>query len=187
VVSLDPARVHEPLDIALRLAEAALAEMRALIFELRPEALDREGLIGALKHHTAAIRARHGLRVDETFGTEPRLSLETKQGLYRIAQEALHNAARHAQAKKLGIGLVGNGSEIELLVWDDGVGFNPEGTYPGHLGLQTMRERASEMGGQLDIVSRPGGGTRISATIPTSADRSAGAASPKSMGDRHAS
>ena len=167
VVSADPAGAREPLDVALRLSEAALAEMRALIFELRPEALDREGLIGALKQHTAAIRARHGLLVDETFGAEPQLSLETKQGLYRIAQEALHNAARHARAKTLGIALNGNGSAIHLQVWDDGVGFDPDGAYPGHLGLQTMHERASELGGQLDIVSRPGGGTRVSATIPT--------------------
>jgi PAS domain S-box-containing protein len=167
VISADSDRAREPLDVALRLSEAALAEMRALMFELRPEALDREGLIGALKHHTAAIRARYGLRVDENFGTEPRLSLDTKQGLYRIAQEALHNAARHARAKKLGIALVGNGSGIHLQVWDDGVGFHPGADYPGHLGLLTMHERASELGGQLTIESRPGEGTRVSATIPT--------------------
>ena len=134
---------------------------------MRPEALDREGLIGALKHHTAAIRARHGLLVEETFGTEPRLSLETKQGLYRIAQEALHNAARHARARKVGVKLVGNGSEIRMQVWDDGVGFDPQGTYPGHLGLQSMQERARELGGQLEIASVPGRGTRVSVTIPT--------------------
>ena len=167
VLSADPAGAREPLNVALRLSEAALAEMRALIFELRPEALDREGLIGALKHHTAAIRARHGLLVDETFGTEPQLSLETKQGLYRIAQEALHNATRHARAQKVGIALDGNGSAIHLRVWDDGVGFDPGAAYPGHLGLQTMHERASELGGHLDIASRPGGGTRVSATIPS--------------------
>jgi PAS domain S-box-containing protein len=167
LIRVDATRAEEPLAVALRLSEAALAEMRALIFELRPEALDREGLIGALKHHTAAIRARHGLLVEETFGTEPRLSLDTKQGLYRIAQEALHNAARHARAKRVGIKLVGNGDEIRLQVWDDGVGFDPAGPYPGHLGLQTMRERASELGGHLEIASRLGGGTRVSATIPT--------------------
>jgi signal transduction histidine kinase len=167
LIPVDATRAEEPLSVALRLSEAALAEMRALIFELRPEALDREGLIGALKHHTAAIRARHGLLVEETFGTEPRLSLDTKQGLYRIAQEALHNAARHARAKRVGIKLVGNDDQIRLQVWDDGVGFDSAGPYPGHLGLQTMRERASELAGHLEIASRPGGGTQVSATIPT--------------------
>lgn len=164
----DPAKVRGPLDMVLRLSEAALAEMRALIFELRPEALDREGLIGALKHHTAALRARHGLRVEEVFAAEPRLSLENKQGLYRIAQEALHNAARHARARTVGVALVPNGSQVSLEIWDDGIGFDAGNAYPGHLGLHTMRERASELGGKLEIESRPGGGTKVRALIPLS-------------------
>jgi signal transduction histidine kinase len=140
--------------------------MRALILELRPEALDREGLIGALRHHTAAIRARYGLTVREAFGAEPELSLETKQGLYRIAQEALHNAARHARAKTVSIQLDRQESEIRLQISDDGIGFNPGGAFPGHLGLQTMQDRARELGGRLEILSRPGEGARVSVTIP---------------------
>lgn len=162
----DPAKLSEPLNMVLRLSEAALAEMRALIFELRPEALDREGLIGALKHHTGALRARHGLKVEEAFGGEPVLSLEDKQGLYRIAQEALHNAARHARATTVGVRLVSNASGICLEVWDDGIGFDAAGAYPGHLGLHTMQERAREVGGELEIESRPGGGTRVRVVLP---------------------
>lgn len=166
LLSKDPAAVREPLEYVLRLSEAALAEMRALIFELRPEALEREGLTGALRHHTEVLRARHGIEVEESLAEEPTMSWENKQGLYRIAQEALHNAGRHGRAKHVGIALSQDDSEIRLEVWDDGVGFDPEGAHPGHFGLNTMRERASELGGRLEIESRPRAGTRVRAIVP---------------------
>jgi len=168
LLSKDPTLVREPLEYVLRLSEAALAEMRALIFELRPEALDREGLTGALKHHTAALRARHGIEVEESLGGEPLLSWESKEALYRIAQEALHNAARHARAKHIGIALRQDDSQIRLEVWDDGVGFDPREAHPGHFGMNTMRERANELGGRLEIESQPRAGTRVRAIIPVS-------------------
>jgi len=166
LLSKDPALLREPLEYILRLSEAALAEMRALIYELRPEALAREGLTGALKHHTAALRARHGIVVDESLAAEPEMSWESKQGLYRIAQEALHNAGRHARAKRVGIVLGQDDTQVRLEVWDDGVGFDPNGGEPGHYGLNTMRERANELGGRLEIESRPQAGTRVRAIIP---------------------
>jgi PAS domain S-box-containing protein len=166
LLSRDPTQVQEPLEYVLRLSEAALAEMRALIFELRPEALEREGLTGALRHHTAVLRSRHGIQVDESLGAEPALSWEGKQGLYRIAQEALHNAGRHGRAKHVGIALTQDDSEIRLEVWDDGVGFDPEDARPGHFGMNTMRERATELGGSLEIESRPRAGTRVRAIVP---------------------
>jgi PAS domain S-box-containing protein len=168
LLAKDPALVREPLEYVLRLSEAALAEMRALIFELRPEALAREGLTGALKHHTAALRARHGIMVDELLAAEPEMSWESKQGLYRIAQEALHNAGRHARAKRVGISLSQHDSQIRLEVWDDGVGFELGEGLPGHFGLNTMRERATELGGRLEIESKPQAGTRVKAIIPVS-------------------
>ena len=168
LLAKDPALVQEPLDYLLRLSEAALAEMRALIFELRPEALAREGLTGALKHHTAALRARHGITVEESFGVEPVLGVESKQGLYRIAQEALHNAARHARAKRVVIALSQVNSDIRLEISDDGVGFDSRGSYPGHFGLNTMRERATELGGTLEIESRVRVGTTVRVLIPVS-------------------
>jgi len=166
LLSKDPAQVREPLEYVLRLSEAALAEMRALIFELRPEALEREGLTGALKHHTAVLRARHGIAVDESFAAEPTMSWESKQALYRIAQEALHNAGRHARATRVRIVLSQDDSRIRLEVWDNGVGFDPESDHPGHFGLNTMRERANELGGHLEIESRPQAGTIVRALIP---------------------
>jgi PAS domain S-box-containing protein len=166
LLAKDPAQVQEPLEYVLRLSEAALAEMRALIFELRPEALEREGLSGALKHHTAVLRARYGIAVEESLADEPEMSWESKQALYRIAQEALHNAGRHARATRVRIALSQAGSQVRLEVQDNGVGFDSGGAFPGHFGLNTMRERATDLDGRLDIESRPGGGTMVRAIIP---------------------
>jgi PAS domain S-box-containing protein len=166
LLAADPSQAREPLEYVLRLSEAALAEMRALIFELRPEALEREGLTGALKHHTAVLRTRHGIAVEESLAGEPSMSWESKQALYRIAQEALHNAGRHARATRVRIGLSEEDAQIRLEVSDNGVGFDLQGTYPGHFGLNTMRERANELGGSLEIESRPQAGTRVRAVIP---------------------
>jgi PAS domain S-box-containing protein len=166
LLTTDPTQVREPLAYVLRLSEAALAEMRALIFELRPEALEREGLTGALKHHTAVLRTRHGIAVEESLAGEPTMSWESKQALYRIAQEALHNAGRHARATRVRIGLSENDAQIRLEVSDNGVGFDSQVAYPGHFGLNTMRERANELGGSLEIESRPQAGTSVRAIIP---------------------
>ena len=182
LLAQDPALLREPLDYILRLSEAALAEMRALIFELRPEALEREGLIGALKHHTAVLRSRHGIAVEESLAAEPTMSWERKQALYRIAQEALHNAGRHARATRVRVVLNEDDAQIRLEVWDNGVGFDPESEHPGHFGLNTMRERATELGGSLEIESRIQAGTKIRATIPASRSNSSEPiSSPKSM------
>src|ERR1700674_5575800 len=166
LLTKDPTQLEEPLDYVLRLSEAALAEMRALIFELRPEALEREGLAGALKHHTEVLRARYGIEVEESLAGEPVTSWESKQALYRIAQEALHNAGRHARATQVRILLNQVDSEVRLEVQDNGVGFDSDNAFPGHFGLNTMRERATDLGGRLDIESRPGAGTTVRATIP---------------------
>jgi PAS domain S-box-containing protein len=166
LLSKDPAGVREPLEYVLRLSEAALAEMRALIFELRPDALEREGLTGALKHHTAVLRARHGITVEESLAGEPTTSWPSKQALYRIAQEALHNAGRHARATRVRIALSQHDNQVQLEIRDNGVGFDSEAAFPGHFGLNTMRERASELGGRLDIESRLGAGTTVRAVIP---------------------
>ena len=97
------------------------------------------------------------------------LSLEEKQGLYRIAQEALHNAARHARAKTIGVRLVSDASQIRLEVWDDGIGFDVARAHPGHLGLHTMQERARELGGALQIESSAGAGTKVRVVRPLTA------------------
>ena len=94
----DPKQAIEPLYYVLSLAEAGLAEMRALIFELRPESLEKEGLVAALEKQATALRARHDIDVETVLCDEPEASLEIKEDVYRIVQEALHNTVKHARA-----------------------------------------------------------------------------------------
>jgi signal transduction histidine kinase len=162
----DPAKAAEPLDYVVSLAEAGLTEMRALIFELRPDALETEGLVGLLEHQAAALRTRHALRVETTFGPEPVVSLAVKEMLYRIAQETLHNSTKHAQASSVTLLLREEPDGILLEVADDGVGFDPAGSFPGHLGLRSMRERASWLGASIEVESAPGRGARTRVFVP---------------------
>jgi signal transduction histidine kinase len=162
----NPAGAADPLDYVLTLAEAGLTEMRALIFELRPESLETEGLVAALEKQTAALQARHGIRVEAVLCEEPGATLEMKEAVYRIAQEALHNTIRHARAGRVGISMNCDGGQIEIEVTDDGVGFDVHKDFPGHLGLRSMRERATRLGGTLEVQTAPGRGTRIRARIP---------------------
>ncbi len=162
----DPDRATEPLDYATTLAEAGMTEMRALIFELRPESLEKEGLVAALEKQAAAVQARHGISVEATFGEEPDAPLETKETLYRIAQEALHNTVKHARASNASVALQENTASITLEISDDGAGFEAQNDFPGHLGLRSMRERASRQGGTLEIASEAGRGVQIIARIP---------------------
>jgi PAS domain S-box-containing protein len=162
----NPDRVADPLDYVLSLAEAGQAEMRALIFELRPESLETEGLIAALEKQAAAIKARHEIEVDTVLCDEPEASLEAKEVVYRIAQEALHNIVKHARAASVQIKVECDSEWITLEVSDDGIGFDAQGDFPGHLGLRSMRERALRLGGTLEVDSTSGKGTRICAQIP---------------------
>lgn len=157
----DVAQVAEPLDYVLALADAGLSEMRALIFELRPESLQTEGLVAALTKQTDSLRVRHRLTVHTTFDPEPDISLEVKEALYRIAQEALHNIAKHAKASRVEVKLETQAEEVRLEISDDGVGFDPHGDYPGHLGLRFMRERVERLGGVFEAESAPGRGACI--------------------------
>ncbi|GAC1636669.1 MAG: hypothetical protein NVS4B2_25210 [Chloroflexota bacterium] len=153
------------------LARSGMAEMRALLFELRPESLQLEGLVAALKKQTNALAARHDIPIEIDLCAEPSVSLPVKEALYRIAQEALHNAFKHAQPTQVALRLCFPRGEIELTVWDNGAGFDTSASFPGHLGLRSMQERAKNVGGVLAIHSGPGQGTRIRATIPVADDR----------------
>ncbi len=165
----DPAQAAQPLDYILSLSEAGLAEMRALIFELRPESLQTEGLVAALGKLVNALGARHQLEVRLEAGDEPDVSIEVKESLYRIAQEAMNNIAKHAQAQHASLQLKVGNDELTLEISDDGVGFDTSQQFPGHLGMHTMRERAEKAGGTIAIESVPDAGTRIQVTIPTMA------------------
>lgn len=164
-----PDRLARPLEYIRSLADAGLAEMKALIFELRPESLATEGIVVALTKHTAALRARHEIAVETQLCDEPQVALEVKEALYRIAQEALHNIVKHAEASRVYVQLACDATQVRLDVRDNGLGFEPNGDFPGHLGLKSMRERATRLGGRLEIESAPGQGTTIHATIPAQA------------------
>ncbi len=163
----DPGEAIAPLEYVTALAEACMAEMRALIFELRPESLATEGVIAALTKQTAILRTRYKLSVDAQLGEEPALSLERKQALYRIAQEALHNIVKHACARTVLLRLSRQDGELILEVCDDGKGFDPTGPFPGHLGLHSMQERAAHLGATCSIESALAQGTCLRVRIPT--------------------
>jgi signal transduction histidine kinase len=167
----EAARLQEPLRYVLSLAETALTEMRALIFELRPETLENEGLVNALSKQMQVLAVRHHLTVQTELCAEPDVSFEIKQTLYRIAQEALHNIVKHAQAHTVTLHLEAHGEELILTVRDDGQGFDAGESFPGHLGLHSMRERARKPGGTLTIESAPGEGSCITARLPISGAR----------------
>jgi signal transduction histidine kinase len=128
---------------------------------LRPESLVNEGLIGMLKRQCSAVYARHGVTIVTQFEHEPELPLVVKQELYRLAQEALHNAVKHAKASKVVVAIRRNGGGVMLEVTDDGIGFDPTQSFPGHLGLHSMRERVARLDGILTIKSAPGQGTSV--------------------------
>ena len=157
----DPARATEPVDYVLQLAEAGLAEMRALIFELRPESLETEGLVAALEKQVAATRARYGIEVEASLPEEPSLSLPEKEVFYRIAQEALHNVVKHARASRVEVTLSANNGSTSLEVRDNGVGFDASQSFPGHMGLVSFTERASSIGARVEVESAPGAGTAV--------------------------
>jgi PAS domain S-box-containing protein len=167
----DPSKVAEPLDYVLSQAEAALTEMRALIFELRPESLETEGLIAAISRQAAALNARHEIVVSIELCNEPDLSLKAKEELYRVVQEALHNTVKHARAKKVKVCMNFNADGLMMEIHDDGIGFDTTRSFPGHLGLHSMRERIGRLGGTLQIESTPGQGTGIRAHLPASTRR----------------
>jgi signal transduction histidine kinase len=140
--------------------------MKALIFELRPESLEKEGLVAALEKQAAALRARREIEVEADLCDEPDVPLEVKEDIYRIAQEVLHNTVKHARASKVGISMRCSPEHITLDILDDGIGFDARGEFPGHLGLRSMRERAGRLGGTLEVDSAPEEGTRVRASIP---------------------
>lgn len=162
----DPSKVAEPLNYVLSLSEAALAEMRALIFELRPESLETDGLVAALTKQGTALQARHNIAISLNLCEEPALSLKVKQELYRVAQEALHNIVKHASATKAEVLLAYDADGITLKISDNGRGFDPGESFPGHLGLRSMRERISKLRGRFHIESQTGCGTVIWAWTP---------------------
>lgn len=165
----DPPAAAATLASLRDLQRDALAEMRSLVFELRPAGLADTGLVHALTTHAAAIEGRIGLPVAVAARVDPAapaVPLETQEAVYRIAQEALHNVVRHARASRVRVELDSDASQVRLVVADDGAGFDPERVPAGHLGLDGMRVRAERLGGSLAVEAAPGHGTTLDLRIP---------------------
>jgi signal transduction histidine kinase len=160
--------VGEELSEIGQLTRGALAEMRALIFELRPGALGEEGLVAALTKQAAAISAREGLVV-EVDGPGERLPLdpEVEEQLYRLGQEALANVVKHARAGSAAVRIAAKDDTVWMEVSDDGRGFDPGAVGPEHFGLRSMQGRVADLGGQLQVTSSRGGGTVLRVEVPT--------------------
>jgi signal transduction histidine kinase len=145
------------------LAQDAIAELRSLVFQLRPVDIETEGLGEALRKHVDVLRRVHQTTLTLELSGTPRLRPGVDDEVFRIAQEALHNSLRHARAGRISVSLEENGDGLGLSVSDDGVGFDP--TEPAlrarRLGLTSMEERARELGGRLSIESAPGAGTTV--------------------------
>lgn len=164
----NPQRVAVLLERLQETATAALAEMRALIFQLRPPALSEQGLLDALQQHAAAISRREGLRVELSVTGDERLARGIEQPLYRIVQEAINNVVKHANATLVRVQLELTSERVRVRVADDGQGFDttvPPDRSGRHLGLIGMRERAAEIGGTMDLRSSVGGGTEVVVTV----------------------
>ena len=157
----NPARVKAQLDRLNELAHSALAEMQTLISELRPQEPGEGGLVAALRQHLAGRHLPDGLAVSLDVKGEDSLSPGEARGLFRIAQEALNNVVKHAQATQACLRLH-LAEPLWVEIEDNGLGFDLKPARQGSgVGLSSMRERAAEIGWELRVTSAPGKGTRV--------------------------
>jgi signal transduction histidine kinase len=176
--------VAEEIEELAELAQANIQDIRRLIHDLRPAALDELGLVPALREYVARYQEEQGLEVALALPALPvpsvaegspvegpegdkRLPAPLETALFRIVQEALANVAKHAQARRVEVTMTRDREGVTLRVADDGRGFDPQAPRPGtHLGLWSMRERVEQLGGQFEVESAPGQGTKLTITIP---------------------
>jgi signal transduction histidine kinase len=148
------------------IAQQALQEMRLLVYELRPLALESAGLIGALEQRLETVERRAGIQARVVVEGEVDLAADVEEELYGIAQEALNNSLKHAKASQVALSVRVADESVALEVADDGQGFDLARIgAKGGLGLISMQERADRIGGQLAIHSAPGEGTRVKVSV----------------------
>src|SRR5919109_863839 len=155
--------VAEQLERVQALARGAMEELRSVVFELRPASLEAEGLGQVLRKHVEVLRHVSGREITLRVASPPALGAVAAGQVFRIAQEALQNALRHADAGRIEVRLEDGGGRLALSVADDGRGFDADapGVRGRRLGLTSMEERAAELGGRLAISSRAGEGTTV--------------------------
>jgi signal transduction histidine kinase len=165
--TLSDPKQHEIADKVMASVRESIASLRNLIFELRPHALDEEGLGPALREYLESLDAGFEARLDDRLSAQPAAELGVV--LYRMAQEALANVRKHARATLVRVSLLEHEGGFLLRIADDGVGFESPSTLrspKGHLGLTSLRERAEMAGGWCRLDSRPGRGTTVEAWLP---------------------
>jgi len=182
----DPNVFRQAIDTAVRQIGEEIAGLRALITELRPASLDELGLGSALDALVERMRLVHGLQIETTFDldresgrTTQRLDPELETAVYRIIQESLTNAARHARADRVDVSVIQRGGEVNLTVADDGQGFDEDVPSEG-FGLTGMRERVALANGRLELSSSPEG-TVVTVSVPVIAAVSQTARGPEGL------
>ena len=168
LLARDPAAAAEQLGRVQELARGAIEELRSVVAALRPATVEAEGLAGALRKHVEVLRRVTGREIAlRSAGAAPELDDDAAAQVFRIAQEALQNAVRHAGAERIEVRLEG-GAPLVLTVADDGCGFDPgaASVRSQRLGLTSMEERAGALGGRLAISSRSGEGTTVRLEVP---------------------
>jgi NarL family two-component system sensor histidine kinase LiaS len=161
----DSAAAAEHLEAALQLNRETQQELKLIIDELRPAALEGRGLAQALAETVARWQEHTGIQVQTTVSGERALPLEVEQALYRVLQESLANIARHSEAEQVQVGLAMTPNAVTLTVADNGRGFEPAAVTPNSLGLTGMKQRLAEVGGKLTVETRLGGGTTVTAAV----------------------
>jgi NarL family two-component system sensor histidine kinase LiaS len=153
------------IDTALQLNRETQQELKLIIDELRPAALQGKGLAQALKEYAIRWQEHTGIRVETVISGERSLPLEVEQALYRVLQEALSNIARHAEADTVGLSLSTTPEKVTLIVADNGRGFDIAAVSSSSYGLTGMQTRLSEVGGTLNVESTLSAGTTVTAEV----------------------
>lgn len=170
LIDTDPERVKEELKVLRGHIRNTLAEIRRIIFDLRPMAIDDLGLVPALRGILDVFREQYGLIAEiVVVGEERRAEGHIEIGIFRVAQEALNNVVKHAQALSVRIRVEFAAHGVTVIIEDDGRGFeeSDDNSANGHFGLLGMRERLQILDGNLTIKSVPGRGTKVLITVPT--------------------
>ena len=175
LLPVSPQTAGRHVERAVELARTGLADARRLVLDLRHQALEHDDLATALENFIAQVTDEDAPKVSyQIKGAPRRLVEEQENNLLRIGQESVNNALRHARARTIEVNLSFESRLVELVVRDDGCGFDPalhaQG-FGGHYGLLGIRERAAQIGGELSLSSAPGAGTEIKVRVKTETRR----------------
>jgi NarL family two-component system sensor histidine kinase LiaS len=162
----NPLEAQKHLDEAEKLSRQSQEELALLIQELRPAALQDDGLSKAIRNYTSDWSRQSGIKVGLELNDEISVPHQVEEALFRVTQEALSNIARHSEAKAVVIRLTLSNGEVTLAIRDNGRGFEPSSVVNQGYGLDSMRERADNVSGSFKIESGPGSGTEVVVRIP---------------------